>query len=264
VTDEAQQDNLKVAAEAFVGGASYARAAEILGVAASNVARQILRSSRVQEALGELGDRVAMETRRRRSGVDPGTRSQTLMAGIATCECGGRMQSGSTRGGRSEARRPYPQYRCSVCGGAISGTFLDGFVSRAVLDAIDLKALERRMKDRKRQPATAEVLAIEQDIAVLEETLGDRKLSKAVLDAFARQLDRQHAKLAVARQAAAEEGVGEIPLDLARHLPERWGSMTTIGKREVIRALVRSVVIAKANGSHGKIDSGRVSIEWRA
>jgi DNA invertase Pin-like site-specific DNA recombinase len=256
--DPNQQAKLRSAARAFVGGASYAKAATILGVAASNVARTILLRPESQRALGELGDRVAIETRRRRSGVDPGTRNQTLMAGIARCECGGRMQSGSTRGGRSQARRPYAQYRCAVCGAAISGTFLDQHVSAAVLDAIDLRALERRMKDRKRQPTTAEVLAIQARIEELEDAYGDGTLTKA---AFIRQRDRQQAKLAVAQAAVAEQAP-ELPLDLARHLPERWPGMTTIGRRDVIRALVKDVVVARANG-HGPVDPKRINILWR-
>jgi site-specific DNA recombinase len=219
---------------------------------------RMLQDARVHDALGDLGDELARAVAARKG---PGRARPTvsLLGGVASCAmCGGSLRLSSTAAGRGGRWR---QYRCTQTGHAgIAATFLEEYVSEAVLDAIDIPTLTRRMKARlRRPPKAAEVVAIEARLQNLEDSFGDGTLSKA---AFIRQRDRQLTKLEAARQATVEEQVPELSLELARHLPERWPTMTTIGKREVIRALLREVRVAKASG-HGKIEPSRVELVWR-
>jgi len=223
---------------------------------------RMLQDARVHDALGDLGDELARAVAARR-GPDRARPTVSLLGGIATCQmCGGSLRLSSTGAGRGGR---WTQYRCAKTGHAgIAAPFLEQHVTAAVMDAIDIPELTRRMRARLRRPPKAvEVIAIEARLQNLEDSFGDGTLSKA---AFIRQRDRQLTKLEAARQATVEEQVPELPLELARHLPERWPTMTTIGKREVIQALVREVRVSKATDAHGtgKIDPSRVTISWRA
>jgi DNA invertase Pin-like site-specific DNA recombinase len=255
VPDRSEQAALRRAARRFVAGGTYAEAAVTLGVAGPTVAQRILRSARVQAALGDLGDELAATMRSRGSGrTTAGPRS--LLGGIARCaECGGPLRRSSTRAGRREGR--WYAYRCPEPGHVgISGGWLEEYVSAAVLDAIDPKALAKRMRARERRPKAAEVAGIEARIEELEDMLGDGTLSR---EGFRRQRDRQLAKLAEVRAAAADDA-SDLPLDLARRLPEVWPTMTVLERRDVIRALVRAVVVAKGPAP----SADRIAFDWRA
>ena len=171
--------------------------------------------------------------------------------------CGKGLGLASTSAGRGER---WTAYRCREVGHVgISGPWLDDHVAAAVLDAIDLKALTARMRERQRRRPAAEVLAIKTRIESLVDAFGDGTLTKLE---FKHQRARQEAKLAEAEERIADDAVADLPLDLARNLPERWPEMTVIGRRDVIRALVREVRVTKATGN-GPIDPTRVEIVWR-
>jgi DNA invertase Pin-like site-specific DNA recombinase len=261
VPDRAQQATLRKAARTYVRGGTYADAAEILGVAAPSVARRILMTRRVQDALGELGDDLAVTLRSRRMDRVPGS-SRSLLGGIARCaECGGPMRQSSTRAGRSGL---WKQYRCPESGhSGISGSWLEEHVAQVVLDGLDPKQIERRMRERqKTAPKAAEVAVIEARIVELEDMVGDGTLSRA---AFVRQRERQLARIKELRQEEVEEAP-ELPVEIARNLEAYWPKMTTLERRDVIRAVVRRVVVSKAAPrSNGRAPTeDRVQIEWRA
>ena len=255
VTDRQQQAAIRRAARTFVAGGTYGEAAQTLGVAAPSVAQRIMGTARVQTALGDLGDELATAMRSRRTGRAPNS-PRSLLGGIARCaECGGPLRRCSTRAARREGR--WYAYRCPTPGHVgISGGWLEEHVSTAVLGAIDLKALARRMRVRANVPKAAEVAGIEARIEELEDMVGDGTLTR---EAFRRQRDRQLAKLADVRAASADDAP-DLPLDLARRLPEVWPQMTVQERRDVIRAVVRRVVVAKGPTPN----ADRVEIDWRA
>jgi hypothetical protein len=259
VPDRSQQAALRKAARTYVRGGTYLEAAEILGVSAPSVARRIFMTPRVQTALGDLGDQLAEELRSRRHQRVP-TSARSLLGGIARCGvCHGPMRLSSTRAGRSGQ---WKQYRCAEAGHAgISGPWLEEYVSAAILDAIDPKALTKRMRERQRNPRAAEAAALESRIAELEDWAGDGTLTKA---AFVRQRDRLLAKIAELGQG--DDDAPDLSLEIARNLPTYWPLMTTAERRDVLRALVRRVVVAKAPPrSNGRAPAeDRVRIEWRA
>jgi DNA invertase Pin-like site-specific DNA recombinase len=257
VADRSQQATLRKAARSYVRGGTCAQAAEVLGVAAPSVARRILMTPRVQAALGDLGDQLAEALASRRTDrVSSSHRS--LLGGVARCAlCEGPLRRSSTRAGR-EGR--WYTYRCTETGHAgVSGPWLEQHVTAKVLDAVDPKALAKRMRERQRNPKAAEVAALETRIAELEDWVGDGTLTKS---AFIRQRDRLLARIADLRQP--DDDAPELPLDIARNLAAYWPAMTTIERRDVIRALVRRVVVAKAPRSNGRAPTeDRVEIEWR-
>ncbi len=257
VPEPAEQRVLRRAARSYIKGATFSDLAREHGFKAPAIIRSILRSPRVRDELGDLGLdlHAAIRAREMKRARQSGP---SLLGGVARCSlCGQGLRRSSTHAGR---RGRWGQYRCRQVGHVgIAASWLDDHVSRAVLDAIDLKELTKRTRERQRHPASAEVLVIRARIEELEDAFGDGTLTKA---AFTRQRDRQEAKLAEAETAVAEEVVSAVPLDLARHLPQRWEGMTTEGRRDVIRALIREVRVTKATGN-GPIDEARVTIHWR-
>ena len=69
-------------------------------------------------------------------------------------------------------------------------------------------------------------------------------------------------KLEQARKAQAEDEARDVPRALAEHLAEHWPELEVHTQRRVIRAVAKAIVISKAT-SHGPVDPGRVSVEWR-
>jgi site-specific DNA recombinase len=218
---------------------------------------RMLASFKVQEALGDLGDDLATAIRSRRQTRTPNSNA-SLLGGIARCGvCGGGMRRSSTR-----ADRPgrWFSYRCPTPGHAgIAAPWLEEHVSSAVLGAIDLGKLARTAKQRQRQPAAVEVAALEARIEEFEDMLGDGTLTKA---AFVRQRDRLRAKMAQAREAVADEAVADLPLRLVRGLPGSWSELETTERRDVIRAMLREVVVTKAATNTGPTPD-RVRLVWR-
>jgi DNA invertase Pin-like site-specific DNA recombinase len=254
VRDREEQRVIRAAARDYVRGATYTELADRYGFKAPQIIRSILRSPRVRDELGDLGLDLAAAMKSRTMSRAPSS-SPTLLGGIARCgDCGGPLRRSSTRAGR-EGR--WYAYRCPTSGHVgISGAWLEQHVEAEVLGAIDLRALAKRMRARERQPKAAEVAGIEARIEELEDMVGDGTLTR---DAFRRQRDRQLEKLAEVRAAVADDAP-DLPLDLARRLPEVWPTMTVLERRDVIRALVRGVVVAKGPAP----SADRVDIDWRA
>jgi DNA invertase Pin-like site-specific DNA recombinase len=256
VREPAQQKVIRAAAKDFIAGATYTDLAERYGFKAPAIIRSILRSERVRDLLGDLGDdlhdAITSRTMRRTPSSSP-----SLLGGIARCGmCGHGLRRSSTHAGR---RGQWGQYRCKVVGHVgIAAPWLDAYVSDTVLDAIDPKQIERRMKARQKNPRVAEVAAIEARLIELEDLLGDGTLTKA---AFIRQRDRLTAKVTELQEAEPDDAP-DLPLEIARNLGRYWPDMRVAERRDVIRAVVHGVTIGKATGN-GPIDEGRVQIDWR-
>jgi DNA invertase Pin-like site-specific DNA recombinase len=260
VPARAEQAKLRKAAKAYVRGGTLAEAAAILGTSSASPTRRILLSARVQAALGDLGDELAEALRSRKMDRVPSS-NRSLLGGVARCAiCDGPLRRSSTRAGTSSGR--WYRYRCAENGHpGIPAPWLEDYVSAAVLDAVDPRQVERRMRERARNPKIAEVAAIEARIAELEDWVGDGTLSKA---SFIRQRDRLTAKLAELREAESDDAP-DLPLEIARNLKEFWPAMTTLERRDVIRAVVRRVVISASDRPSGwRLPEDRVRIEWRA
>ena len=252
----AEQKALRKAARSYVAGGTYAEAAAILGVGYPTVAQRIFRNPRVQEALGELGHQLLAVMAGRRMERGPSTRS--LLGGIAVCDvCGGGLRRSSTRAGRSGR---WHQYRCSESGHAgIGGPFLEQHVTEAVLGAIDLRALTRRVKERAERPAAADVLAIDARMRQYEEMAIAGRIEP---DEWERLRTGLKARRVEAEEQVATEHATSLPIELARRLPDEWDDLSIDTQRRIIKALLSEVRVAKANG-HGPIDPTRIELVWR-
>jgi DNA invertase Pin-like site-specific DNA recombinase len=133
--DPEQQAALREAAERFIAGETFSAIAPDIGLPVGSLSR-ILRSQRVLDALPrKLSGPLAQALRDRAWNRVP-TSKQSLLGGIATCaECGATMAKVSTRGGRKGG--PWYSYACRSSHAAISGRWLDQYVTEQVIGAID-------------------------------------------------------------------------------------------------------------------------------
>jgi DNA invertase Pin-like site-specific DNA recombinase len=259
VAEPQQQARLRKAARAYIGGGTLAEAAAILGTSSATPTRRILLSSRVQDALGDLGDELAEALRSRKMDRVPSS-NRSLLGGVARCAvCDGPLRRSSTRAGSSSGR--WYRYRCAGPGHpGISAPRLEEYVSAEVLRAVDPRQVERRMRERQKSPKAAEIAAIEARLVELADWAADGTFTKAQ---FVRQRDRLAAKAAELREAEPDDAP-DLPLEVARRLEEFWPAMTTLERRDVIRAVVRRVVISASDRPSGwRLPEDRVEIEWR-
>jgi len=251
---------IQEAARRYVAGESLRRIAPTLGQTHANLAR-ILRSERVLEALPtDLAGRLATEMAERgRTGT---TAAPSLLGGVARCGvCEGPMTMVAQKA--QDGRRARGSYSCRELGHvSISRGFLDEHVSGEVLAAIDVDRLTKRMARRKRQqPKAMKATEIEARLELLEQDHYDR--GTIPRDRFLRLRESLLKKLAEAREAQEQANSGpDIPLELARQLPELWDTLNTIERRRIVRAVVKEIRVSKAK-SNGKIDPKRVEIAWR-
>lgn len=257
VPNRAEQAVLRRAAKRYVAGDTFSALAQDFDFAAPTVISRILGSPRVQASLGDLGVELTVAIRERK-GERRATSQTSLLGGIARCaECGGGLRRSSTRAGRQGR---WYAYRCEMAGHAgIAGPWLEDHVSAAVLGAIDLDELSKRMRRRDHRPQAVEAARISERLEAVEDMLADGVLSRPQ---YVRQHARLTGKLAEARAADADDDVPPLSLDLARHLPERWPDLTTAERRSIVKALVRAIRVERAVG-HGPIDPNRVEIVWR-
>jgi site-specific DNA recombinase len=259
-----QQAVIRQAAERYIAGESLRRIAPSLGHTHANLAR-ILRSDRVMEALPpELSRRLAQELAERgRIGTSA---TPSLLGGVARCGvCGAPMTIVAAGGWQDgvRVRQPRGSYACRERGHVtISRRWLDQRISGEVLSAIDPKRLAKRMARRKRQrPKVMQAAEVEARLELLQQDFYDRGAMPR--ERFLRMEEGLLRKLAEAREAQAEANSGpDIPLELAKRLPEVWPKLNTMEQRRIVRALVREIQIAKAQGT-GPINPNRVSIAWR-
>jgi site-specific DNA recombinase len=253
-----QQAVLVKAATEYVAGQSLRKIAPSLGFTHANLAR-IFRSERVLDALPpDVAGRLVTEMADRgRTGTSA---TPSLLGGIGRCSvCGAAMTvvGQTTRRGR----KPRGAYGCRERGHVnITKQWLDEYVSAAVLEAIDVDRLAKRMAKRKPQRMAMKVPELESRLALLEEDHYDRGMVPR--DRFLRLRGHLLKQIAEAREAGETNTGPDISLDTARHLPEVWPTMSTAGRRQIIKALVSEIRISKSIG-HGPIKPSRVEIVWR-
>jgi hypothetical protein len=172
------------------------------------------------------------------------------------------MVRSSTRGGRA-VERPWGQYRCAQASHVgISARWLDDYVSTRVIGMVDTTKLVQTLRDRRKagENRSRKVSDLEARLEVLED---DYYVNGKVTAA---RFERLHAALvddlAAAQKAERADGV-DIPAELARDLGARWKGLDVPTRRGVIRAVLRDLVVTKANGHGPIVADDRVQLVWR-
>ena len=254
------------AARRYVGGESLravARTAPMPGTASGRMTHpnlaKILRSDRMLEALPQaLAGRLVVEMKERgRTGTSA---TPSLLGGVARCGvCDGTLTIVGSRG-RGDARR-WAAYSCRTKSHvSVSQPALDRIVSAAVLDVIDSGRLLKRAARRKPKPTTMEPAAIEARIEALEVARFEE--GTIAHESYLKRRGALMDKLAKAHAIAERDAGPDIPLALAQQLPQTWPHLSVPERRQIVRALVREVRVAKAT-SHGPVDPDRAEITWR-
>jgi DNA invertase Pin-like site-specific DNA recombinase len=246
---------LEGAARRYVGGESLRRISTDLGTRHTTLANR-LRSDRVIDALPPGVGAALVEQLAERGRT--GTRAKrSLLGGIARCgECGAGMTVVGERQGGWAAYACRERQHVSI-----SKPWLDEYVSREVVDAIDTGRLVERIKKQRNRRSRAPVAKeIEARLELLEHDFYESgRMSHA---SYLRLRNSMYDKLDRARKAAAEEEAPDIPRELAEHLAERWADLELHTQRRIIAACAKEITIAKAT-SHGPVTPDRVSVEWR-
>ena len=261
-----QMAAIETVARRYVDGESLravARDAPMPGAASGRMTHpslaKILRSDRVLEALPQdLAGWLAINMAERgRTGT---TATPSLLGGVARCGvCDGPLTIVGSRG-RGDARR-WAAYSCRTKSHvSISQPWLDEHVSAAVLNAIDSGRLLKRAARRKPKPTAMEPAAIEARMEALEVARFEE--GTIAHESYLRRRGALMDKLAKAHAKIERDAGPDIPLALARQLPQTWPNLTVPERRRIVKALVREVRVAKATG-HGPVDPSRVAIAWR-
>jgi site-specific DNA recombinase len=242
-------DVLASAAKRYLEGESLRSISVDVGISHGNLAKR-LRSDHVLQALPRdvAGELVVAMRERGRHGSRAG---RSLLGGIARCGiCGEGLTIVGRHGG-------WAAYACKASNHvAISQPWLDEFVSNTVIEAIDV---ERLLEVRARKPLALRSPEIEIRLEQLEKDYYE--LGSMPRERYLARREGLLRRLSEARKAEAENGV-DLPVELGRHLGERWGTFAEETQRRIVRALVESIEIEKAK-SHGPIDPSRVGITWR-
>jgi DNA invertase Pin-like site-specific DNA recombinase len=248
-----EQETLAEAARRYVAGESLRSVSANLGFYHPNLAR-MLRSDRVIEALppavaGPLVEALAERGR-------TGTRAKrSLLGGIARCGvCG----AGMTVVG--SGKRARGSYLCRAQGHAsISRSWLDDHVSGQVLSAIDTGELLKRLDKRRRPRRSLASSELEARLEILERDHYERGMVSR--DSYLRRREGILRRLKEARDAEQDDGI-DIPRELAANLAQVWPTLSLMGRRRIIAAVLERIEVEKAK-SHGRIDPDRVRLLWR-
>jgi DNA invertase Pin-like site-specific DNA recombinase len=242
-------DVLAIAAKRYLAGESLRAISADVGISHGNLAKR-LRSDHVLQAL-DVDVATALVAAMRERGRHGSRAARSLLGGIARCGiCGKGLTIVGRHGG-------WAAYACKEGNHvAISQPWLDEFVSKAVIAAIDV---ERLLEVRARKPLALRSPELEARLEQLEKDYYE--LGAMPRERYLARREGLLRRLSEARKAEAENGV-DLPVELAQHLGERWGTFAEETQRRIVRALVEAIVVAKASG-HGRVDPARVKIEWR-
>jgi DNA invertase Pin-like site-specific DNA recombinase len=246
---------LEEAARRYLAGESLRSIAPSLGKHHPNLSRA-LRSEIVQRELpAPMGERLAEQLQLRgRLGT---TARPSLLGGIAVCEFCGATLTVAAQSTRNGPRRR-GSYVCRTTKHvSIARQWLDEYVVNEVMKAIPTDRLMKRIRKRRKAPALRPA-----EIELRLERLHHAHFVEEIISRadFLRSKAELEARLDKARHAA--DDTIEIPLELARTLPDRWPLLTIQEQRRIFRALIERIVVRKATGT-GKIDPKRVQIVWR-
>lgn len=243
---------LEEAARRYVAGESLRRIASDVGIHHPNLAKR-LRSDRVIDALPPALAARLVESLAERGRT--GTRAKrSLLGGIARCGvCGAGMTVFGQRSG-------WAAYSCRERQHvSISKPWLDQYVTRDVLEAIDTGKLLRRLSKRKRPRRALASSEIEARLELLEVDHYERGI--VARESFLRRREGLLRRLAQTREAEQEAGI-DLPREFAANLAFRWKELSILEQRRIVAAVLNRIDVGKAIG-HGPIEAGRVKLVWR-
>lgn len=243
---------LEQAAERYVAGESLRRISADIGIHHPNLAAR-LRSDLVVDALPPALATRLVQTMAERGRT--GTRAKrSLLGGLARCGvCG----AGMTVTGESQG---WASYGCKPGHVYIAKAWLDDYVTKKVLDAVDTGKLLKAIAKRRKRPAALQSSEIEARLELLETDFYE--MGNIPRDRYLARREGLLKRLKDAREAETDRGV-DLPVELARNLSKRWPDLSIDGQRQIIGAVLGRVEVAKATG-HGKVDPSRVALTWRA
>jgi hypothetical protein len=162
---------------------------------------------------------------------------------------------------RNGDRAPWSSYSCRERGHvSISRPWLDEYVSRCVVEAIDTGELVRRIKAHKRRRKGVPSREIEARMELLERDYYERGMVPR--ERFLRRRERLIELLGSARDNERDAGM-DLPRELAENLRERWNDLSLHGRRRIVSAVLERVEVQRAN-NHGRVEPERVTLRWRS
>jgi DNA invertase Pin-like site-specific DNA recombinase len=262
--DPAQVRVLAKVAEKYIGGASFHALAREFGLAHGASLRRVLGSDRTAQLLDpDLADQLSVALADRRMARAPAS-ARSLLAGVAACSiCGSGLGATSTRPGRPGW---LGQYRCQQSGHVgIARGWLDDYVAKAVIDAVDTTRLVEAIRARQESGRTHKASEIEARLAVIEDEFDRGSLSEA---RYRERRSRLLDQLAEARHTERRDNGLALPEELARKLGERWADLPVSVKRQIVRAVIERIEVLPFDGTRAGrprsgVDPSRVTITWR-
>lgn len=266
--DAAQQAVLREAAERFVGGESATAVASGLGFIPKSLSR-MLASQRVQDELpAELRADLVRALLDRHQERAP-TSERSLLGGIVKCSiCQKGLRRCSTRA--RDKGDPWYIYACHATGHvSISGAWLESFVIGELLSRVDPRAALKAVQQQKTKGGTRKVTEVEARIELLHAEFAAGRVSMAQYKKTNALLFEQLAKAQESERRAGFDLRAE-EIEVLNTILEpggrgwgRWDDLLTRAQqRRIVSAFISKLTVDKATG-HGRVDPGRVHIEWR-
>lgn len=218
-----------------LGSATTSGRREIEGVLVEGTWPAIL-DARTSDELREL---FSDPTRR----VGPGNDRRWMLSGLASCECGGPLQSKPHAAG--------PRYACRDCHTSIAAAALDDFVRDAIFAAVDRETWAAA-RSAGRAPS------------IDTEALGSR-LQEIAVDYAAGRVDRVVYEAAKAEQARliAEAQAEPVELPALDDLQAGWDDLEVADRMLVVSAFLDGVTLRRgARNQRGSV-ADRVGLAWR-
>jgi site-specific DNA recombinase len=191
------------------------------------------------------------EARDRRRTYRRSERSEYVFSGLVWCSCESKMHAGQT-GSNGTAK-----YRCKAAhekrthtGGYVSETVLEEEV-RAWLTDRELRvrreaarAIERRPKTNVSDP-TEQLRARLRDIDSKQDALAERLITAGIPQAtYARLRDRYATeRQAIEREVRSAQVRNSAPVRILPVLLERWDDLLVHEKRELLRSVIRQIIV---------------------
>jgi site-specific DNA recombinase len=213
----------------------------------------ILDEPTVRQLRGVLSD-----PRRR---TNHGRVSDALLTGLVVCaECGATMTTGKVRDRRMYACRTRPDR--PGCGRvSVSMRLADQHVAALVLAALDTAEVRAAMAAPADDPTSAIAARLEADRAALERlaidhyvnaTIGEAEFA-AAREVLAERITGAEHTLALSDTARALHGIADARAE--------WGARDLDWQRQLVRLLVRRVIVAPASQPFNTWQPGRLTVE---
>jgi DNA invertase Pin-like site-specific DNA recombinase len=195
-----------------------------------------------------------------------GGRTRALLTGLAVCgrdHCGAHLSSGSVNGNRAYICRSGVGF--DGCGRLnVKAEPVEALVIEAVLLALDSPRLDRAVAKSPKDDVGDAIAQVEGRVADLAQLWAAGEITKAEWLAARSGLDSQLAQLRARVQRQATLSAAGPYLASPGLLRRSWGKLDLESRRQVLAAVLSSVVIkpASVRGRH-KFDPSRVDLVWR-